>query len=333
MPSALLSAPLLLAAVLAVAAHAKWRRRDSLVSAARLLRLPGWVAGPVRLLPPVELALAVALVATPWAPAFAVVSLGTLGLMLAYLGVVARGLTLSPRPACGCFGDVGSPISGSTLARNLVLSAVAAGGLAWALAGNTVPAALLRADAATWAWLAAAAASGAIAWWVAAEHVETPDAPGLAVAESSHPDPDADEYLREPIPPLMLVEGALPVTLASLARTRAQMLIWVTCGCGRSQEAVALADGWQATWPQVGVRLISTLSPDVTERMFPGERSWLFDVDGQALRSLGRGADPVAVLLGADGLLAGGPVWGLAEVRDLGDAIAEQLAAEAAPAR
>ncbi len=120
--TALATAPLLLAAVLVAASVAKWNARDSLVSATQLLRLPAVLNRPVRWLPPIELALAIALVVAPVSPAFIVVSAAVLALMLAYTAVVARGLTFDPRPSCGCFGAVGSPITGDTLARNVVLA-------------------------------------------------------------------------------------------------------------------------------------------------------------------------------------------------------------------
>lgn len=326
---ALLSPPLLLAAVLAVAAAAKWHRRDSLVSATRLLRLPSWLEAPVRWLPPIEAALAAGLVLAPWPPVFVAVAVATLGLMFAYLGVVARGLTMTPRPSCGCFGTIGAPITASTLLRNVVLTLVAVAALAWGLGGHTVPAALLAADAATWGWLLALVVAIALAGWVVADRAARPRATPPRSAEPPAVDSDdtaEDAYVREPIPPLMLVDGERPVTLAGLARQQAQLLVWVTCGCSSNREAVERADAWAAAVPQIGVRVVSTMTPEWTRQVFAGERPYLFDLEGQAFAALRFQANPAALLLGADGLLAGGPVWGAEDVHEFGEAVVAQLA-------
>jgi len=62
----------------------------------------------------------------------------------------------------------------------------------------------------------------------------------------------------------------------------------------------------------------------------PEQKRWLYDLHGQALASLG-GAYPAALLLGADGLLAGGPVFGEADVTDLAEAVIEQLSGAPLP--
>lgn len=322
MIEAWVSAPLLVAGVLVAAALTKWRVRGSLESAAAELRVPADLLPAVRRLPEIELALAVGLVAAPWAVLAGAAAAGALMLMLAYTGVVARGLTLRPRPVCGCFGTVGSPIGVRTLLRNLLLVAIALVAVLATLDGRTVPGTLLSASATTWGWLAALAVGALLAGWVVGDRAP---GPGLRdVTEDADHAEDLD-YVRRPIPPLMLASREGPVALAALAQERAQLLVWVACGCARSHEAVALVRDWRGRMPGVDVRLVSTLEPESTVAIFGDREGWLHDPRGQALALLGVQADPVGLLLGADGLLAGGPVEGLDELADFGAQIVEQL--------
>lgn len=322
MTEAWVSAPLLLAGVLVVAALAKWRARGSLESAAHELRVPRELMPVVRRLPELELLLALGLVAAPWPVLAGAVSAGALLLMLGYTGVVARGLTMRPRPVCGCFGTVGSPIDVRTLLRNVVLVALAAVTLVATLDGRTVPAALLDSTPRSVGWLVALATTALVVWWVATGRGTAAPALDRLVEDGE----DLD-YVRHPIPPLMLASEEGPIALATLALERAQLLVWIACGCARSHEAVALVHDWRHRMPGVDVRLVSTLRPESTAAVFGEQERWLHDPDGQALALLGAQADPVGLLLGADGLLAGGPVEGIDDLTDFGEQIAEQLSA------
>ncbi|MFN8031577.1 MAG: MauE/DoxX family redox-associated membrane protein [Dermatophilaceae bacterium] len=333
MIDALVAAPLLLAVVLLLAAQAKWSNRPSLVSATQLLRLPRALEGPVQWLPPIEAVLGVALFVLPWAPAFTVVAALTLGLMLAYTAVVARGLTFSPRPSCGCFGTIGAPITIDTLVRNVVLSALALAAVVWGARGHTVPGTLLPGSRATWTWLGALAVTAAITRWIVGERRPRVPAygahgqPAPAATETADP----DDYVRETIPPLMFLDGNQPVTMRGLALERAQLLVFITCGCGRSHEAIALARNWRERMPAIDVRAIASVPMDFDLRGFDWPHGWLRDPDAQAWSSLGVAGDPVALLVGADGMLAGGPVAGVAELTEFGEEIAAALADAPAP--
>ena len=86
---------------------------------------PGWLARPAaRLLPLAELACAIALL-----PAASAVwgAAGTLALLLIFIAAIGNSLARGRRPACHCFGQLHSePVGFATLARNVVLSAMAA---------------------------------------------------------------------------------------------------------------------------------------------------------------------------------------------------------------
>lgn len=333
MPVATICAPLLLAGVLALAAASKWGDRASLVSVTRQLRLPARVGALARAVPGVEVLLAAGLLLAPW-PVAPVVATAVLGLMLAYTFVVVRGVRMTPRPSCGCFGRAGVPLTGRTVARNLVLTGLAAATLAWTLTGSSVPDAVLG-SATPLAWLAALLVTVLVGGMVASEQAAptvtdarpdaSPPTDPRTAADPSTPELTEDDYVREPIPPGVLMTDDWPVSLASLARTRAQLLVWVACGCGRSHTAVQAAQRWAADLPEIDVRMVSTATKTRTAGNFPEHEQWLYDVDATILRSLGVRGDPVAMVLGADGLLAGGPVVGEAEVLAFGADVVDQI--------
>lgn len=336
MIDALVAAPLMLAAVLLLAAKSKWNNRDSLVSATSLLGLPAALHKPVRWIPPIEAALGAGLLVLPWAPAFTVVAAVTLGLMLAYTAVIARGLTIKPRPSCGCFGTVGAPITADTMIRNVVLSILGVLAVVWGAGGHTVLGALVQGSRATWSWLVALAVTAAITRWVVGDGqpqwVQAGRIPTIQHAPAAPPEPAGpDDYLRERIPPLMFLEGERPVTLTGLARERAQLLVFITCGCARSHDALALARQWREQMTAIDVRAVASVPMTFGLEGFDWPHEWLRDPDGQAWRSLGVGGDPVGLLVGADGMLAGGPVTGVAELTEFGEEIAAALAEMPAP--
>jgi hypothetical protein len=86
---------------------------------------------------------------------------------------------------------------------------------------------------------------------------------------------------------------------------------------------------WRATLEEtLSVRtLVRTdpagLAPSVRDRA--GD-SLARDVEGNLAAALGATSSPAAVLLGADGLLAGGPVLGAEDVTALVEEIIEQIA-------
>jgi hypothetical protein len=121
-----LAARVVLAAVLAASATAKLRARVSLSSDARQAQMGRLVSeryasmiGPV--LPPAELAVAVALVAW-WSPVPGVVALG---LMAAFTVVLVR--AQARHVPCLCFGvsSLDAPVGPASIVRNGVLAAFA----------------------------------------------------------------------------------------------------------------------------------------------------------------------------------------------------------------
>lgn len=142
----------------------------------------------------------------------------------------------------------------------------------------------------------------------------TPPAPAADDAVPDERDP-LEEYRRGPIPDGVLLDHeGRPSTVRQLAERRAQLLIGIDCLCSPARNSIDNLLSWQERLPILDVRLVVpfTLRPDILAG--GRETMALYDHRGLASRSLGLLGQTSAVLLGADGLLAGGPVSGRDEV-------------------
>lgn len=111
---------LVLAAVFVWAAAAKLARRDQTAASFDALRVPasGVLA---RLVPLVELLLAVGLIALP-----PVGGAAALVLLAAFSAVILRAIVSGVRPPCSCFGSGRTdPVSGVDVLRNILLAGLA----------------------------------------------------------------------------------------------------------------------------------------------------------------------------------------------------------------
>lgn len=328
-------APLVLIAVLGFSASAKLGQGESLRSIIANLRLPMSILPPwlAKAIPAIELVLCVGLLA-PWAPVFLVFALATLVLVVVYWLLIAKGMTITPRPSCGCFGNAGDHrISGRTLLRNTLLVGCAGAAVALAASGRTVWTLLGKADAGDWIWLGLAAVacvvtalvfggSNAMPW---ARPASTPshdvNPAETVIAEEG----EEDEYLRSVTPEAILIDPESgPLTLRELSMQRAQLLILVNCYCGPTHEAANALGGWADRLQALDVRMVFATEYRAEALSNPPERP-LLDHAAVAWRTLGVQQSPAAVLLGADGYLAGGPVHGMIEINGFVDDIEEQL--------
>lgn len=159
----------------------------------------------------------------------------------------------------------------------------------------------------------------------AAHDVAAEDNAGSAGAAEE----DELDYLRTPIPPGLLrdADGEL-VPLRSFTAGRAVLLIWVNPGCGPCERILTALPAWRERLdPLVAVHMVlprplaGIAQPDL-ERLGPGPME---DVHSTLAETLSMRGTPTAVLLGADGMLAGGPVAGGGEVSDFVEEIIEQL--------
>ncbi|MEI2712447.1 MAG: MauE/DoxX family redox-associated membrane protein [Nocardioides sp.] len=323
MPHAVILAPLILIAVLVFSAMAKWNASDSTRSALRLLRVPEALqaAAVARSVPPGELLIAAALFLPAGWPA-RLGALAATGLMLIYWGLIARGLTFDPRPTCGCFGRIGqNQVTERTLVRNTLLVAVA---VVWTVAtwqGDSLPALLGDLGSTGWWWVVGALTVSALTYLITApprpKRASAAAHPPQAAAEPSPVDDELD-YIRERIPEAALqrTDGTM-ATLYELASSQAVLLVSINCFCGSSHRmAESLAD-WRERLPSLKVALLTTNSIEVTRHSLPllqDDDDMLYDHASLVWRALKLPASPAAVLLGADGMLAGGPVHGVEEI-------------------
>ena len=339
MPTALSLAPLTLAAVLVLSGVAKLGDPQATASMIRLLRLPSFLGGAVvpRSLPFVELLTAVLLL-TPWRWTYAVGAALALALFSAFLVVVARAMTFNPRPTCGCFGRVGDHrINARTVWRNVLLLVLALVSGWVALRGSAAGALVGRYDLTDWLWLLLAVALATVTVLVLgspAGHVRsTRSRAGTKADAAASPEPDEEDYVRSPIPRGVLLAQDLDVrSLHQLARQRAQLLVLANCWCGSTVEAVEQLPRWREQLPELDVQLVHTQRPWDEPRLAGLDGVW-WDPGSTVYDALRGGVSPAAVLLGADGLLAGGPVNGVEDIDEFVGDIAAELAGASAQAQ
>lgn len=351
--SVLLAAPLLLSLTLLVSGVAKLGAREDTTDAMTSLRLPArrLHRSVAAALPIAEIVLGLAL----WVPVGAVqvtASVLVAALMAAYLAIIARALTFEEPVECSCFGTLASPtVSGSTLARNVVLTALGVGAVVAASTGEMARS-VLDSPLALLGWGGALAVSIVLTALALGGPDSAPaSGPGQAgPVDRAHPDgpegaarprdpetssPELEEelldYERAPIPAgvLQRADGSL-LTLRQLAAQQAALLIFVSEGCGPCERVMDHLPRWLETltpFMQVTTvfrRPVDGLRERTAQRV--GTHA-LHDLQFSAREALGAKTAPSAVLLGADGLLAGGPVTGGSGVIEFVDEIQEQLTA------
>lgn len=304
--------PLVTAGVLLSSGIAKLRRPEDLAGWAELgvpaaLRRE-WL---LRLHPWAEIALAVALVLFGGVLGL-IVGLVSVALMVAYLALIGRALRTTPDASCSCFGTR-RKVTHLTVARNVWLTVIAVvttiviwttplwGG---AVAGIWTTAA--------WGWIAMALVAVATALVIV--WPDPPAAPAIKPA-SAHLEVPASEdeldYVRVRIPsvPVTLADGST-VNLRNMAASRPHLLLAVSATCSSCASTIASAPAWRALLPELEVRLLLRNPPTTGSFAEHDEPQSLHDPEGYISGTLGEWSTPTAVLLGADGLLAGGPVTG-----------------------
>lgn len=312
----LLLPPLLLSTLLLVSGVAKARRTEATRSAFAQLELPRALTdSPApRVLPWAEIVLAIALLVTP--PPFALpVAVLALVLFIGYLVVIVRALGFDHPVTCSCFGELGlGEVTRRTAVRNVLLVVVALLGV-WAATGeHSVAGRLVDASPATWAWIALVVLSGAVL--VATFGGTKGGSPTSPVVGDTAPAGDGElDYVRQPLPFATLADadGALH-NLTDLVKLGATLLVFVSPGCGSCRPAIEGIPGWAAELAPVRVIGVVSQTIEATVRAVPElEGHLMHDTQGVTNRIFGS-RTPSAVLLGRDGLLAGGPVTGSPDV-------------------
>jgi hypothetical protein len=316
---------LLLAAVLLVSGVAKVADRQATEDMFTSLRVP--VVPPVlgaRVLPYAEIALALLLLVLS-GPLLVVAAVLALLVFLAYWLLIARALTFDPRPTCACFGRLGGHRVGpATLARNTILVALAVVALVAAPRGDGVLGGLVDFSSDDAVWLSVLVVAMALTWFVARTDEPAPE---------QVPEGVDGDYVRLPIP-YGVVEDAKGRrhTLRELAKTQARLLVMLNPGCGGCKRIASRVDEWtRALDGVVAVHPVYTGRLDQLPDLGHARETTLHQPESNVSHMLGSNTTPAAVLLGADGLLAGGPVYGENPVTELVEDILEELgeAAEA----
>lgn len=313
-------APVLVTIILLVAGIAKLiARTNSTVDG----HLPNWLTHRViqRSHPWVEIITAIALVVgSNWVSRIA--ALLALALTVGYITIVLHLYRQDTSTDCDCFGDLDrGEVTGRTIARNvwLLLLALASVAVLW---GGTSVAGLLSQTTSGWSLLGAAVLTAVTGALFAPSATALP-AGSTALADDEEP----GEYVRTRTPaiPVILADGDT-VTLLDLARTRAQLLLFVSTTCAVCLEIMAKVPAWRANMPLIDIRLVFRENSADCTGAATEEPQTLHDPDSWASTSFGLNGYPSALLLGIDGYLAGGPVVGGAAVAEFVEEVQAELA-------
>lgn len=248
-------------------------------------------------------------------------------LMAAYTVLVARVAAKPGETSCACFG-ARKPVNRVTVVRNVWLTALAAAAAAatWTtpLLGGPLAAGIPESS-----WLVAlgvAALTTALVLWPDSQQ----DAARSGAVGASAPEVDDGlDYLRARTPavPVTKADGTV-VNLRKLAARKPILLLAVSASCGWCETVYDQRDKWRELLPDVDVRLLLTQAPKDSHWTEHEEPQSLHDVEEYVRGSIADWSTPSAVLLGADGLVAGGPVTGHLAVADFVDDIYESLYGE-----
>lgn len=334
---------LIIIVTLAVSGVAKAKEPTSTVTAIVNLKLDQWLpVKPIaRVLPWAEIALALALLVLPgvWQ---ILAAMAAVVLFAGYWAAIARAIIQGNTASCNCFGSASSaPISMFTLIRNTALLMAAFGALIGAFSsGKSALGMLLATDAQGWLWLIGAGLASLTLWAVyraelvgVAELTERLEAAPAVVEGEEVVEAD---YERLPIPFGALYypahgeeERGAHTTLRDLASEQARVLLWVSSGCGHCHKAIAKMDEWQEQLPMLGIHPVVSSNSEIKNFTLSNRIQFLVDPGFETQKLFGVGT-PAAIAMGADGLLAGGPVFGGNKVVEFVEDIIAELNGDAA---
>lgn len=318
---------------LLVSGIAKARDRSSTATAIVNLKLDKWLAlKPVSLiLPWAEIALACWILVAA-GPAGTLGALAALILFAAYWIVIARAVITGNTASCNCFGsDSQAPISGYTLARNTALLAAAVANLLANQAAEKSPLGMLySASKQDWLWLLAAGLSALTLWCLYRSELlahKNPPAQGITQNYQQNQSEDEQaEYLRLPIPYAALQKAGNQqnISLRELAQQQARILFWLSPDCSSCQAVIDRIEGWQQKLPALKLNPVLAQPYQLPQLNLAADIEVLLDQNHRSQTVFGHGT-PMAVGLGSDGLLAGGPVLGAAAVLNFMDELLKEF--------
>lgn len=333
----LVAAPIILTLTLVVSGIAKLPARAQTVDAMTSLRIPFRRLHPLAAVavPAAELIAAV-LLWVPWVSLQTVVSVGVAVLMATYLVIIARALTFDEEVECSCFGTIASPtVSRTTLLRNILLTLTGVLGVVAAATGQ-IAVAVSDGLPGLLGWAIALGVTALITVCVMGG-VKGSGAGSGAGGDTAAPggadlaDGDVEEldYERTPIPFGALTrQDGTTVTLKELTAERAVLLLLLSYGCGPCVRVLDEIVGWREKlggMVHVQVVYLQKLEnlPEAAIERAGGDP--LNDPEANVQRVFGLQGTPSAILLGADGMTAGGPVAGGGDVIEFAEEIIEQI--------
>ncbi len=245
---------------------------------------------------------------------------GIFVLFVAYLIVVLRALRQPVQATCACFGTT-EPITRRSVLRNSLLVALVLA--ATVVSAEMVPLLSRLVLMGPSGWLTVASVGLIVAACVAsvprpAEAVPAPVS-GVVVDPA-----DLEDYVRLPIPYAVLndADGGRS-TLRELAATQARFVLLVSEGCGGCETLRPHVAEWaRRLAPSVGF-VVVTGSP--MNRPYEGDVVHYVEPDNNVGYAVGMHWRPAALVLGMDGLLAGGPVLGAEAVKEFANDVIAQL--------
>ncbi|MFW0110686.1 MauE/DoxX family redox-associated membrane protein [Rothia sp. P13129] len=327
-------------AVLVISGIAKAKEPQSTATALVNLKLDSWL--PLKFiaktLPWVELFLAAWILVVP-GPIGALGAFVAVILFAVYWVVIARAVVTGNTASCQCFGSGSqAPISVFTLGRNTALFGAAMGALVGAVqTGNSALVQFFSLNSEGWLWIFSAVVLSSTLWFIyRSENV--PASPTVGRSDSLEDSSALESYLQEydgveaeyvrlPIPFGTLENSdGFQVNVREFASSQARILLWVSPGCGPCQGLLEQIDDWQEQLlPLVKIHPIVSEHDLIPYLGLSDTFEPLVDPQHQFQPAFGWGS-PMAVALGADGLVAGGPVRGQQDIEQFFADIIAQLA-------
>ena len=283
---------------------------------------------PLKLTPAVlpwaELVLAAGLLFAP-GPLFPVFAIASCALMVFYLVVIARALATGRTEGCNCFGTKSAaPVSRYTLIRNIALTIA---GILTVVAsfvgGKAVVYELVGLNGSGWLWAVGAGLIALTLWAIQRGESLAEPAPDIPEVVLPSAADESEDYVRVPIPyaSIYTTDGRV-TTLRDMSRVQARVLFFASPTCGSCTPILKTIPRWQKLLPQLGLHPVFSSEEKIRqahklEKLDEGVEA-LVDPKHAAMHNFGRGT-PMAVILGSDGMLAGGPVAGTSDVKQLMD--------------
>lgn len=135
-------------------------------------------------------------------------------------------------------------------------------------------------------------------------------------------------YVRTPIPEAFLVDaGGEAIALTRLAQQRAALLVFPGPSGDQREATLRLIAAWRGRMPLVDFVLVSRALDADLDELAPCADRVLGDPHGEVQALFGASGRAAAVLLGTDGLLAGGPALGAEAIDELVQGMARELQA------